>query len=72
MTVLLQAVHDRPGEGIVDVFDDDGMHVATIYPTNDSSNTIQIVSAYIVSSYVSETSPVADVPNLLLYFRKTS
>ena len=46
MTSFKIAFHQNTGRRIVEVFDDSGEFVASIYPTHDGSNAIHIVSKH--------------------------
>ena len=46
MTSLKMAFHETTGRRIVEVFDDRGEFIGAIYPTQDGSNCIHLVSKY--------------------------
>jgi hypothetical protein len=46
MTSFKMAFHAVTKRRIVEVYDDDGQPVAVIYPSDDGSNSINIVSSY--------------------------
>ncbi len=69
MTILKMAFHSRTGRRIVEVFDDAGRMVGCVYPTDDGSNAIHIVSAH----FDGEPAPsegVIPIPGFLIKFRK--
>lgn len=70
MTSLKMAYHETTGRRIVEVFDDTGTFVAAIYPTEDGSNTIHIVSKYFSGDPIPSAGMVP-VPGYLVHFKGT-
>lgn len=71
MTSLKMAFHDNTGRRIVEVFDDKGAFVGAIYPTEDGSNTIHIVSKHF-SGDPTPSSGMIPVPGYLVHFKETT
>jgi hypothetical protein len=70
MTTLKMAFHQETGRRIVEVFDDSGAFIGAIYPTQDGSNSIHIVSKHF-ADYPFETSAGAALPpGYLVRFRE--
>lgn len=70
MTALKMAFHSATGRRIVEVYDDDGALVATIYPTEDGSNRIHIVSNHFADHPVEESVGAIPVSGYTVKFRK--
>jgi hypothetical protein len=46
MTTLKMGFHGQTGRRIVEIYDDRGFNIGAIYPTDDGSNAVHIVSRY--------------------------
>lgn len=70
MTILKMAIHQLTGRRCVEVHDDAGKVVACIYPTEDGSNGIHIVSKYFEGEPTRTPESQIPVPTYLLKFRR--
>lgn len=71
MTTLKMAVHGETGRRMVEVYDDSGEFIASIYPTQDGSNTIHVVSNYFSGDPI-KSSGMIPVPGYLFHFKEKS
>ncbi len=71
MTTLKMSTHEVTGRRMVEVFDDSGEFIGSIYPTQDGSNTIHIVSNYFSGDPIKSSSFIP-VPGYLFHFRAKS
>jgi hypothetical protein len=69
MTSFRIAFHSATGRRCVEVFDDHGQFVAAIYPTDDGSNRIHIVSNYFADDPIAPSSGDVPVPGYLVKFK---
>ena len=69
MTSLKMAFHESTGRRMVEVFDDRGEFVAAIYPTQDGSNAIHIVSKYFAEEPKASVSFIP-IPGFLVQFKE--
>jgi hypothetical protein len=69
MTSMRMAFHHATGRRMVEVFDDRGQFVGSIYPTENGSNSIHIVSKYF-GDYPFESSGEGMPPGYLVRFKE--
>lgn len=69
MTSMKLAFHSATGRRIVEVYNDDGKMVGCIYPTEDGSNSIHVVSNYFADVPVMQSVGMLPVPGYLVRFR---
>jgi hypothetical protein len=69
MTTLKMETHMQTGRAMVEVYDDDGNFVATIYPTDNNSNGIHIVSKYFADNPINPSVSMIPVPGFLIQFK---
>jgi hypothetical protein len=72
MTSMKMAFHAATGRRCVEVFDDRGEFVAGIYPTQDGSNSIHIVSRYFADEPIKPSTGDVPVPGYLVRFKEKS
>ena len=70
MTSLTMAFHTLSGRRTVEVYDDAGEFVGCIYPTNDGSNSIHIVSNYFGEDPIKRSIGMLPVPGYLIQFKE--
>lgn len=70
MTSLKMAFHQASGRRIVEIYDDKGEFVGAIYPTQDGSNCIHIVSNFFDAAPIAESESVLPVPGYTVKFIK--
>ena len=70
MTTLKMAFHDQTGRRVVEVFDDRGTFVAGIYPTDDGSNSVHIISYYFADKPIKPSPGNVPMPGLLVCFKE--
>jgi hypothetical protein len=69
MTSLKMAFHERTGRRIVEVFDDSGEFVCAIYPGQDGSNSIHIVSKHFADEPIRQSAGLIPVPGYIVQFK---
>ncbi len=69
MTALAMKFHEITGRRVVEISDDQGNVVGVIYPTQDGSNAIHIVSNYFIEEPFQEPVGQIPVPGYLVKFR---
>ena len=72
MTSMKLAFHSATGRRIVEVYNDDGHMVGCIYPTDDGSNSIHVVSNYFADEAIKESAGMLPVPGYLVKFTAKS
>jgi hypothetical protein len=70
MTALKMAFYRDSGRRMVEVYDDDGEFIASIYPTGDGSNSIHIVSKYFADDPIKLSVGTVPVPGYLVQFKE--
>ena len=71
MTALKMGFHSATGRRIVEIYDDRGKMVGVIYPTENGSNAIHIVSNYFADDDpVSKSVGMVPVPGYLVRFKE--
>lgn len=68
MTALKMSFHSGSGRLMVEVYDDRGKMVGCIYPTEDGSNSIHVVSNYFADEPIRESKGLLPVPGYLVKF----
>jgi hypothetical protein len=69
MTALKFAFHSATGRRMVEVYNDDGKMVGCIYPTENGTNSIHIVSNYFADDPVKPSVGMLPVPGYLVQFK---
>lgn len=69
MTSLQMKFHEITGRRVVEVVDDRGDVVGVIYPTQDGSNAVHLVSNYFADEPFQQTVGQIPVPGYLVKFR---
>lgn len=69
MTSLQIKLHEITGRRVVEISDDRGDVVGVMYPTQDGSNAVHIVSNYFDDKPIQETVGQIPVPGLLVKFK---
>lgn len=72
MTSLKMAFHSASGRRMVEVYDDKGKMVGCIYPTDDGSNSIHIVSNHFANDAIKQSVGMLPVPGYLVKFTEKS
>jgi hypothetical protein len=70
MTSLKMAFYRDAGRRMVEVYDDSGEFIASIYPTGDGSNGIHIVSKYFRDDPIKPSVGMVPVPGYLVQFKE--
>lgn len=70
MTALKMAFHSASGRRMVEVYNDDGKMVGCIYPTEDGSNAIHVVSNYFADDPIKSSAGKIPVPGYTVKFRE--
>lgn len=71
MTSLKMAFHSATGRRIVEIYDDRGEMVGVIYPTENGSNAIHIVSNYFADNgAIMDSVGMVPVPGYLVRFKE--
>jgi hypothetical protein len=70
MTSLKLGFHGATGRRVVEVYDDRGKMVGCIYPTEDGSNAIHLVSNYFADDAVKQSVGMLPVPGYLVKFKE--
>lgn len=70
MSSFKMAFHSVTGRRIVEVYDDTGKMIGSIYPTEDGSNSIHIVSKHFEDEPIKPSHGVVDVPGYLVKFKR--
>jgi hypothetical protein len=70
MTTLKMAFHSRTGRRMVEVFDDYDRFVAAIYPTEDGSNGVHIVSQHFEGQPTHSEEGIVKMPGYVVKFKK--
>ncbi|RXG91608.1 hypothetical protein [Bradyrhizobium zhanjiangense] len=70
MTTLKMAFHAETGRRMVEVYGDDGSFIAAIYPTENGSNSIHIVSKHFADDPIQPSLGQVPVPGYLVTFNK--
>lgn len=69
MTTLKLAFHDTIGRRIVEIYDDNDDMVGCIYPTQDGSNSVHIVSKYFADVPINPSVSMIPVPGFVIQFK---
>ena len=70
MTALKMAFHSATGRRMVEVYDDQGKMVGCIYPTEDGSNSVHIVSNYFADDPIKQSVGLLPVPGYRIKFKE--
>lgn len=70
MTSFKIAFHAGTQRRMIEVYDDAGGFVASIYPTEDGTNRIHIVSNYFDDNPITESAGLVPVPGYLVKFKR--
>jgi hypothetical protein len=70
MTALKMAVHSTTGRPMVEVFDDSGEFIGSIYPGPRGSNSIHVVSKYFADDPIKTSAGMIPVPGYLISFKE--
>jgi len=70
MTTLKMAFHNTTGRRMVEIFDDYDRFVAAIYPTEDGSNGVHIVSKHFEGEPTQSEDGIVKTPGYLVKFKK--
>jgi hypothetical protein len=70
MTSLKMAFHGSTGRRIVEVFDDRGAFVGAIYPTDDGSNSVHLVSKHFDDDPIKPSVGMVPVPGYIVRFKE--
>jgi len=69
VTSLKMSFHSATGRRMIEVYNDDGKMVGCIYPTENGSNSIHIVSNYFADDPIKESHGMLPAPGYLVKFR---
>jgi hypothetical protein len=69
MTTLKPGFHSATAQVMVEIYNDDGKMVGCIYPTQDGSNSIHVVSNYFADDPIKESVGRLPVPGYLVQFK---
>jgi hypothetical protein len=69
MTSLKPGFHSANAQVMVEIYNDDGKMVGCIYPTQDGSNSIHVVSNYFADDAVKQSVGMLPVPGYLVKFK---
>jgi len=72
MTTLKSSLHSATGREMVEIYNDDGKMVGCIYATQDSSNSIHVVSNYFADDPIIQSVGMVPVPGYLVRFKAKS
>lgn len=72
MTSLKSAFHGSTGRRMVEIYDDSGSFIGSIYPTDDGSNSIHIVSKYFGNDPIQPSPGMLPVPGYTVQFKEKS
>lgn len=70
MTTLKMAFHSQSGRRVVEIFDDSGRFIGAIYPTDDGSNGVHIVSKHFDDPVVEASPGAILMPGYLMRFKR--